>query len=81
MSVREAVPAPVAALLSQSLAVPVVGIGAGTECDGQVLVTPDMLGLQTALTPRYLPRYADLASIIRTDWEWRQKHPRGYDPA
>jgi 3-methyl-2-oxobutanoate hydroxymethyltransferase len=64
MIVIEAVPAPVGALLSQSLAVPVVGIGAGTECDGQVLVTPDMLGLQNALTPRYLKRYADLAGAI-----------------
>ena len=64
MVVIEAVPAPVGALLSQSLSVPVVGIGAGTECDGQVLVTPDMLGLQNALTPRYLKRYADLAGAI-----------------
>jgi 3-methyl-2-oxobutanoate hydroxymethyltransferase len=64
MVIIEAVPAPVGALLSQSLTVPVVGIGAGAECDGQVLVTPDMLGLQNTLTPRYLKRYADLAGIV-----------------
>ncbi len=64
MVVIEAVPAPVGTLLSQSLAVPVIGIGAGAECDGQVLVTPDMLGLQNALAPRYLKRYADLAGIV-----------------
>ncbi len=64
MIIIEAVPAPVGALLSQSLAVPVIGIGAGAECDGQVLVTPDMLGLQNTLTPRYLKRYADLAGIV-----------------
>jgi 3-methyl-2-oxobutanoate hydroxymethyltransferase len=64
MVVIEAVPAPVGALLSRSLTVPVIGIGAGVGCDGQVLVTPDMLGLQNALTPRYLKRYADLAGSI-----------------
>ena len=64
MIVVEAVPAPVGTLLSRSLAVPVIGIGAGVGCDGQVLVTPDMLGLQITLTPRYLKRYADLAGAI-----------------
>ncbi|HZB81785.1 MAG TPA: 3-methyl-2-oxobutanoate hydroxymethyltransferase [Rubrobacteraceae bacterium] len=64
MIVIEAVPAPVGMLLSRSLTVPVVGIGAGAGCDGQVLVTPDMLGLQEALTPRYLKRYAHLASAV-----------------
>jgi 3-methyl-2-oxobutanoate hydroxymethyltransferase len=64
MVVIEAVPAPVGALLSRSLSVPVIGIGAGVDCDGQVLVTPDMLGLQETLTPRYLKRYAHLAGAI-----------------
>ncbi len=64
MIVIEAVPAPVGTVLSQSLTVPVIGIGAGAECDGQVLVTPDMLGLQNVLTPRYLKRYADLAGTV-----------------
>lgn len=64
MVVIEAVPAPVGALLSQSLTVPVIGIGAGSGCDGQVLVTPDMLGIQDSLTPRYLKRYAQLAGTI-----------------
>lgn len=64
MIVIEAVPAPVGALLSRSLAVPVIGIGAGAGCDGQVLVSTDMLGLQSALTPRYLKRYADLGGVV-----------------
>ena len=64
MIVIEAVPAPVGALLSRSLTVPVIGIGAGIDCDGQVLVTPDMLGLQNTLRPRYLKRYADLAGTV-----------------
>lgn len=64
MVVIEAVPAPVGALLSLSLEVPVIGIGAGAGCDGQVLVSTDMLGLQNVLTPRYLKRYADLADAV-----------------
>lgn len=64
MVVIEAVPAPVGTLLSRRLEVPVIGIGAGAGCDGQVLVAPDMLGFQNALMPRYLKRYADLATTI-----------------
>lgn len=64
MVVIEAVPAPVGTLLSQSLEIPVVGIGAGSGCDGQVLVLVDMLGLQQALTPRYLKRYVNLAGAV-----------------
>jgi 3-methyl-2-oxobutanoate hydroxymethyltransferase len=70
MIVIEAVPATVGMLLSRSLAVPVVGIGAGAGCDGQVLVTPDMLGLQEALSPRYLKRYAHLASTVEDAVRW-----------
>ena len=64
MVVVEAVPAAVGTLLSRSLAVPVIGIGAGVGCDGQVLVAPDMLGLQEELAPRYLKRYAHLADTV-----------------
>jgi 3-methyl-2-oxobutanoate hydroxymethyltransferase len=61
MIVAEAVPASVGELLSRSLSVPVIGIGAGAGCDGQVLVSTDMLGIQDELTPRYLKRYASLS--------------------
>jgi 3-methyl-2-oxobutanoate hydroxymethyltransferase len=64
MVVVEAVPAPVGGAISRALEVPVIGIGAGNACDGQVLVTPDMLGIQDELTPRYLKRYANLAGEI-----------------
>ena len=64
MVVIEAVPEPVGELLSQSLKVTVIGIGAGAGCDGQVLVTPDMLGFQSAMSPRYLKRYARLAETV-----------------
>jgi 3-methyl-2-oxobutanoate hydroxymethyltransferase len=59
--VLEAVPAPVAARVTEALKVPTVGIGAGAECDGQVLVWHDLLGLYEGKAPRFVKRYADLA--------------------
>ena len=58
--VLEAVPAPVGRLVSQRLAIPTVGIGAGAGCDGQVLVFHDVLGLFDRFTPRFVKRYAEL---------------------
>ncbi len=66
--VLEVVPAPVGEVFSRSLSVPVIGIGAGAGCDGQVLVTPDMLGLGEHW-PRYLKRYADLRASTRKLFE------------
>ena len=63
--VLELVPAPLAAEVSRSLAVPTIGIGAGPGCDGQVLVLHDMLGLNEGFAPRFLKRYADLAGEVR----------------
>ena len=63
--VLEAVPAPVAARITESLAVPTIGIGAGAATDGQVLVYHDLLGLYEGRAPRFVKRYADLASEIR----------------
>jgi 3-methyl-2-oxobutanoate hydroxymethyltransferase len=59
--VLEAVPAPVAARVTEALHVPTIGIGAGAECDGQVLVWHDLLGLYEGKAPRFVKRYADLA--------------------
>ncbi len=58
--VLESIPDRVAALISRRLAIPTIGIGAGAGCDGQVLVTHDMLGLFDRFTPRFVKRYADL---------------------
>jgi 3-methyl-2-oxobutanoate hydroxymethyltransferase len=58
--VLECVPAPVAARITAELSIPTIGIGAGVECDGQVLVYHDMLGLYDGRTPRFVKRYADL---------------------
>ena len=60
--VLEAVPAPVAARVTEALEVPTIGIGAGADCDGQVLVWHDLLGLYAGKAPRFVKRYADLAS-------------------
>jgi 3-methyl-2-oxobutanoate hydroxymethyltransferase len=63
--VLEAMPAPVAARITQELSVPTIGIGAGAECDGQVLVWHDLLGLYAGHSPRFVKRYADLAGEIQ----------------
>ncbi len=63
--VLEAVPAPVAARVTGSLRVPTIGIGAGADCDGQVLVYHDLLGLYEGHAPRFVKRYADIGAEIR----------------
>jgi 3-methyl-2-oxobutanoate hydroxymethyltransferase len=62
--VLEAVPAPVAEKITKALAVPTIGIGAGSATDGQVLVWHDMLGMYGGPTPRFVKRYADIAEEI-----------------
>jgi 3-methyl-2-oxobutanoate hydroxymethyltransferase len=63
--VLEAVPAPVAARIGERLTIPTIGIGSGPDCDGQVLVLHDVLGLYEGRSPRFAKRYADLATEIR----------------
>lgn len=60
--VLEAVPAKIASVISQKLAIPTIGIGAGSGCDGQVLVFHDMLGLSD-FTPRFVKKYAELGDL------------------
>lgn len=62
--VMEMVPAPIAAEITRTLHIPTIGIGAGADCDAQVLVWQDMLGLRTGRAPRFVKRYADLHSVI-----------------
>jgi 3-methyl-2-oxobutanoate hydroxymethyltransferase len=64
--VLELVPSTLAARVTKELGIPTVGIGAGAGCDGQVLVLPDMLGMNPAFTPKFLKRYADLDGVIRS---------------
>jgi 3-methyl-2-oxobutanoate hydroxymethyltransferase len=63
--VLEAVPAPVAGRISERLTIPTIGIGSGPDCDGQVLVLHDLLGLYDGASPRFAKRYADLGAEIR----------------
>ncbi len=63
--VLEGIPAPLAGKITASLRVPTIGIGAGPDCDAQVLVWQDMAGL-SARSPKFAKRYADLAGVLRT---------------
>ena len=58
--VMEMVPAPIAKEITETLHIPTIGIGAGADCDAQVLVWQDMMGLRTGKAPRFVKRYADL---------------------
>jgi 3-methyl-2-oxobutanoate hydroxymethyltransferase len=62
--VMEMVPAEAAKRVTHELAIPTVGIGAGPDCDAQVLVWQDMAGLRTGKAPRFVKRYADLAGVL-----------------
>jgi 3-methyl-2-oxobutanoate hydroxymethyltransferase len=62
--VLEKIPAALAKEVSQSISIPTIGIGAGPDADGQVLVMQDMLGITKEFKPRFLRRYADLHTIV-----------------
>jgi len=60
--VVEKVPSELAKRITEAVKIPTIGIGAGPDCDGQILVTTDMLGLYTRFRPRFVRRYAELAT-------------------
>ncbi len=62
--VLECVPAPLAAMITRQIKIPTIGIGAGKDCDGQVLVTHDLLGLFDLFTPKFVKRYAEVAEVM-----------------
>jgi 3-methyl-2-oxobutanoate hydroxymethyltransferase len=64
--VLELVPAPLSKLISQKLSIPTIGIGAGPDCDGQVQVISDLLGLFSDFVPKHARPYAKLAGLIKT---------------
>ncbi len=64
MLVLEAIPKRVAALISSRVSIPVIGIGAGCDCDGQVLVLHDMLGINAGFKPKFVKRFAQLEQEI-----------------
>ncbi|HDT12360.1 MAG TPA: 3-methyl-2-oxobutanoate hydroxymethyltransferase [Candidatus Marinimicrobia bacterium] len=64
--VLEKVPAALAREVTESLTIPTIGIGAGNQTDGQVLVTQDLLGMYEKFKPKFVRKYAELASVIRS---------------
>jgi len=63
--VLECTPAPLSKLITEKLAIPTIGIGAGPDCDGQVQVISDLLGLYTEFVPKHAKKYASLAGEIK----------------
>ena len=63
--VIEGVPAAIGKLATEAVKIPTIGIGAGPDCDGQVLVYQDVLGMFTDFTPKFVKRYADIGSIMK----------------
>ncbi len=63
--VLEKIPSKLAARITDTVSIPTIGIGAGSECNGQILVLYDLLGINPQFKPRFLRRYADLASVIQ----------------
>jgi 3-methyl-2-oxobutanoate hydroxymethyltransferase len=64
--VLELMPTALSHQITTSLTIPTVGIGAGAGCDGQILVLPDLIGLNEGFKPKFLRRYADVAGIVKS---------------
>lgn len=62
--VLEAIPSPIAQIITQSVSIPTIGIGAGVHCDGQVLVIHDLVGLFDRFTPKFVKQYAKISDIV-----------------
>lgn len=65
-AVLELMPTELSRSISASLRIPTIGIGAGGGCDGQILVLPDLIGLNEGFKPKFLKRYADVAGIVKS---------------
>ncbi|WP_448619960.1 3-methyl-2-oxobutanoate hydroxymethyltransferase [Geodermatophilus sp. URMC 65] len=79
--VLEMVPADVAAQVTKELSIPTIGIGAGVDCDAQVLVWPDMAGLTSGRVPRFVKKYADLrGELLRAAREYADEVRGGAFP-
>ena len=65
MLLVEAVPPEVAGYIAKKLTIPVYSIGAGVECDGQLLIVSDLIGQFQAFTPKFVKKYCDVASVIK----------------
>lgn len=67
--VLECVPAPLAKYITEILSIPTIGIGAGKDCDGQVLVYQDMLGMYSDFTPKFVKKFANVGEVMKTAFE------------
>lgn len=63
--VLEGIPGKVAQIITDSISIPTIGIGAGKECDGQILVYQDMLGMFSDFVPKFVKQYANLGAVIK----------------
>jgi len=80
--VLECVPAALGGALREAVDVPIIGIGAGPQCDGQILVFHDILGLFSAFTPKFAKRYAELGDAMKQAFEtYRKEVQDGHFPA
>ena len=61
----ECVPSKLAELITKAASIPAIGIGSGSVCDGQVLVSPDMLGVVSGVSPKFVKRYANLGELMK----------------
>ncbi|HUF07982.1 MAG TPA: 3-methyl-2-oxobutanoate hydroxymethyltransferase [Rhodothermales bacterium] len=77
--VLEKIPRKLAKAVTKKLTIPTIGIGAGPACDGQILVTHDMLGLTTEFNPRFVRRYASLAESMRSAVEHYVTDVKGHE--
>ncbi|MBQ1993880.1 MAG: 3-methyl-2-oxobutanoate hydroxymethyltransferase [Lachnospiraceae bacterium] len=64
--VLECIPAKLAAIITKKLSIPTIGIGAGNECDGQILVYQDMLGMFSDYIPKFAKKFADVGTMMKT---------------
>jgi 3-methyl-2-oxobutanoate hydroxymethyltransferase len=79
--VLEMVPAEIAGQVTKELSIPTIGIGAGVDCDAQVLVWPDMAGLNGGRVPKFVKKYADLrAELLRATREFADEVHNGVFP-
>jgi len=80
--VLEAMPAPLAKTITEQLAVPTIGIGAGSHCDGQVLVLYDLLGLFDEFVPKFVKPYAHLrADALQALRRYKEEVEQGKFPS
>lgn len=75
--VLEGIPSAISEKITQELQITTIGIGAGAECDGQILVLHDMLGINDRFLPKFVKKYADIAGVAKTGLEHYIKEVKG----